>query len=113
MRRDAFQAIADPTRRDIMTLLAMQPLNLNSIADNFNISRPAISQQIKILTECGLLTIKQQGRERLCEARFEGLKEVVDWLEQYHKFWSERFNDLDNLLDEMKAAQKATKKKKR
>jgi DNA-binding transcriptional ArsR family regulator len=86
MRRDVFQAIADPTRRDIINLLAHQTLNLNAVAENFNISRPAISKHIKILTECGLITIKQEGRERYCEVKLEQLNEVADWVEQYRKF---------------------------
>ncbi|MGY0040970.1 ArsR/SmtB family transcription factor [Pedobacter sp. NJ-S-72] len=71
MRRDVFQAIADPTRREILNMIANQSLNLNAVADNFEISRPAISKHIKILTECGLVSIKQQGRERICEAKLE------------------------------------------
>ena len=80
-RRDVFQAIADPTRREIINLIAHKSLNLNTIADNFNISRPAISQQIKILYECGLIEIRKQGRERYIEARLQPLAEVSDWLE--------------------------------
>ena len=68
MRRDVFQAIADPTRREIIHLLSRQSLNLNAVADNFEISRPAISKHIKILTECGLIAIRQEGRERYCDA---------------------------------------------
>lgn len=113
MRRDVFQAISDPTRREIMNMLAFQPMNLNAIADNFDISRPAVSQQIKILTECGLLVIRQQGRERYCEAKFEGLKEVADWLERYRKLWAEQFNVLDDLLDQLKAEQKTPGKGKK
>ena len=73
-RRDVFQAIADPTRREIINLVAYQSLNLNAIAENFDVSRPAISQHIKILTECGLIIIKKQGRERYCEARLQTIK---------------------------------------
>jgi DNA-binding transcriptional ArsR family regulator len=103
MRRDVFQAIADPTRRDIINLIAYKPLNLNSIADNFKVSRPAISQHIKILIECGLIEIKKQGRERYCEAKLSQLNEVSQWIEQYHKLWAERFDSMDDLLEEMKA----------
>jgi len=71
MRRDVFQAIADPTRREIINLIAHQSLNLNSIADNFTVSRPAISKHIKILTECGLVTIKQEGRRRFYASLFK------------------------------------------
>jgi DNA-binding transcriptional ArsR family regulator len=112
-RRDVFQAIADPTRREIINLIASQPLNLNTIAENFEISRPAISQHIKILTECGLIMIKQQGRERFCEARLDELREVADWVEQYRRHWAERFDLLDNLLVELQAGSKKHEKKKK
>jgi len=102
-RRDVFQAIADPTRREIINMLAYQPMNLNSIADKFQISRPAISQQIKILAECGLLNIKQVGRERYCEARLDQLNEVSQWVEQYRKIWEDKYSRLDNILEKMKA----------
>jgi DNA-binding transcriptional ArsR family regulator len=102
MRRDVFQAIADPTRRDIINLIAFKPMNLNAIADNFDVSRPAISQHIKILTECGLITIKKQGRERYCEPRLKQLNEVAQWIERYRKVWEEKFDALDNLLEELK-----------
>jgi DNA-binding transcriptional ArsR family regulator len=106
MRRDVFQAIADPTRREIINLIAYKPLNLNSIAENFDVSRPAISQHIKVLTECGLIIIRQQGRERYCEARLQPLNEVADWVEQYRKLWSKKFDILDNLLDELQSKTK-------
>jgi DNA-binding transcriptional ArsR family regulator len=105
-RRDVFQAIADPTRREIINLIAYKPLNLNSIAENFDVSRPAISQHIKILTECGLIMIKKQGRERYCEAKLQQLNEVSDWIEQYRKLWEERFDSLDDLLKQLKAKKK-------
>jgi DNA-binding transcriptional ArsR family regulator len=88
MRRDSFQAIADPTRRAIIQMLASRPMNLNAVAENFDISRPAISKQIKILTECGLIRIRQQGRERVCEVQFQKLEEVSDWIEKYRIFWT-------------------------
>lgn len=106
-RRDVFQAIADPTRRQIIHLVAKQPMNLNAIAENFKVSRPAISQQIKILEECGLVKINQSGRERFCEAKLEKLEEVTTWVEQCNEFWMGRFKSLDNFLDELQ-----TKKKK-
>ena len=104
MRRDVFQAIADPTRRAIINLVAQQPLNLNTVAENFDISRPAISKHIKILTECGLITIKQQGRERYCEAKLQKLSEVSDWLEQYQVFWSKKLDALESFLNKETAA---------
>ncbi|MET3500059.1 DNA-binding transcriptional ArsR family regulator [Mucilaginibacter sp. SG538B] len=109
MRRDVFQAIADPTRRDIINLIAFKPMNLNAIADNFDVSRPAISQHIKILTECGLITIKKQGRERYCEPRLKQLEEVAQWVERYRKGWDEKFDALDNLLEELKNNDKPLK----
>jgi DNA-binding transcriptional ArsR family regulator len=105
-RRDVFQAIADPTRREIINLIAFNSLNLNSIAENFDVSRPAISQHIKILTECGLIVIKKQGRERYCEAKLQQLNEVSDWIEQYRKLWEGRFDALDNLLDQLRTKDK-------
>src|SRR6476659_1884149 len=102
MRRDVFQAIADPTRRENINMIAHQTLNLNSIADQFHVSRPAISKHIKILTECGLITIKQQGRERHCEARLKKLNEVSDWVEQYREFWTGKLDALEVYLEELK-----------
>src|SRR5215217_8242205 len=98
MRRDVFQAIADPTRREIINMIAHQSLNLNSVAEQFHISRPAISKHIKILTECGLITIKQQGRERYCEAKLQKLNEVSKWIEQYRVFWTKKLDALENFL---------------
>ena len=86
MRRDVFQAIADPTRREIIGLLAQKPLNINAVADRFPTSRAAISKHLKILTECGLVVVQQQGRERICEAQPEKLREVGDWVAQYRQF---------------------------
>ena len=102
MRRDVFQAIADPNRRAILALLAQQRLTLNGVAENFRISRPAVSRHIKILKECGLVVVIPQGRERFVEARFDKLEEVSRWVEQYRQMWEEKFNRLDDLLDEMK-----------
>jgi len=89
-RRDVFQAIADPTRREIINLLAKQSLNLNAVADKFEISRPAISKHIKILTECGLIIVRQEGRQRYCDAQLNKLKEVAQWAEQYSQFWDKK-----------------------
>ena len=106
MRRDVFQAIADPNRRAILSLLAKQRLTLNGVADNFRISRPAVSRHIKILAECGLVIVIQQGRERYCEASPDKLNEVSDWVEGYRKLWEERFNRLDELLIDMQKKEK-------
>ncbi|HMK06619.1 MAG TPA: metalloregulator ArsR/SmtB family transcription factor [Flavobacterium sp.] len=102
MRRDVFQAIADPTRREIINLLAKQQLNLNAVAENFNTSRPAISKHIKILTECGLVTINQQGRERYCEVKLQKLNEVSQFIEQYKAFWTGKFDALEIHLNNNK-----------
>ncbi|MFT3912214.1 MAG: metalloregulator ArsR/SmtB family transcription factor [Ferruginibacter sp.] len=106
-RRDVFQAISDPTRRQIISLVAQQSMNLNAIAENFDISRPAISQHIKILTECGMIMIRQQGRERYCEAKLDALKEVSDWVEQYRQFWNIKFNSLDKYLNKIQKKNKS------
>jgi len=98
MRRDVFQAIADPTRREIINIIAKQTLTLNGVADNFDISRPAISKHIKILTECGLIVIKQLGRERYCEANLNTLQEVSGWVEQYRVFWTKKLDALGDFL---------------
>lgn len=100
MQKDIFKAIADPTRREIINLIAHQSMNLNTVADNFNMSRPAVSKHIKILTQCGLLIIKQQGRERFCKADLKQLKEITDWAEQYRRFWTQKLDALDAFLSE-------------
>ena len=100
-RRDVVQAIADPTRREILGLIARQPMNLNTIAENFDSSRPAISQHIKLLTECGLVTIRQQGRERYAQATLTPLSQVADWIEPFRQLWEEQFSALDNLLQKL------------
>ena len=102
MRRDVFQAIADPNRRAILSLLARQRMTLNSVAENFRISRPAVSKHIRILKECGLVVVIPQGRERYCEARFDKLNEVTAWVEEYRQLWEQRFDRLDDLLEQMK-----------
>ncbi|SEW51428.1 ArsR/SmtB family transcription factor [Chitinophaga arvensicola] len=99
-RRDVFQAIADPTRRAIIGLLAKETLTLNTVADNFNMSQPAISKHMRILTECGLVVIVKQGRERHCSASFSALQEVAQWAAQYRHFWSNRLDTLEQLLNE-------------
>jgi DNA-binding transcriptional ArsR family regulator len=100
MRRDVFQAIADPTRREIIGLISKRSLNLNSIANKFDISRPAISQHIKILMECGLVEIETIGRERYCSAKLDQLKEVHRWTEQFKTFWSKKLDALEKFLDD-------------
>ncbi|QEC44887.1 ArsR/SmtB family transcription factor [Pseudobacter ginsenosidimutans] len=98
MRRDVFQAIADPTRRQILQLLSRQHLTLNGVTEHFDVSRPAISKHIRILTECGLVTVKQQGRERYCYGELNKLKEVADWLKPYQAFWNNKMDALEKFL---------------
>jgi DNA-binding transcriptional ArsR family regulator len=98
MRRDVFQAIADPTRREILGLLVHEKQNVNRIAERFSISRPAISKHMKILQECGLVVVKQQGRERYCEAKLNKLAEVHEWVAQYRTFWENKLDALDKFL---------------
>jgi DNA-binding transcriptional ArsR family regulator len=112
MRRDVFQAIADPKRRAIIQLLALQTLTLNGIAEHFKISRPAVSKHVKILSECGLVKITQEGRERYCEAQFDKLHEVSDWVEHYKKFWEEKFDRLEEYLQELQSKEKNNGSKK-
>jgi DNA-binding transcriptional ArsR family regulator len=108
-RRDVFQAIADPTRRQIISMVARQPLNLNAIAEKFEVSRQAVSLHVKILMECGLVRIKQQGRERYCEAKLKKLSEVAEWVDQYRQFWTTQFNSLDKYLTRLQSNKKVKK----
>ena len=107
-RRDVFQAIADPTRRAIINLLASETLTLNGVAENFKISQPAISKHMRILTECGLVIVEKQGRERHCRASLKKLDEVVQWADQYRRFWNNRLDVLEELMKK-----KSSKHKKR
>src|SRR5688572_13753960 len=108
-RRDVFQAIADPTRREIINLIAHKSLNLNSIADHFDSSRPTISEHVKLLAECGLLVIEKKGRERYCEASFKNLREVFDWVDQYRMFWEARLDKLGDVLNDLQSKKKKKK----
>lgn len=101
MRRDIFQAIADPTRRAILTLLVSGAMTPNAIAEHFDSSRQAVSKHIQILTECGVVTHKQTGREIHYHFNPEKMKEIDIWLEQLRKMWEDRFDQLDNLLNEL------------
>ena len=110
MRRDVFQGIADPTRREILTMIARKSLNVNAVAGNFPVSRTAIYKHMKILTECGLVVVKQQGRERYCTAQLKKLNKVTAWVERYRKIWELRFDTLEELLKKT-APKKRTKNK--
>lgn len=102
MRRDIFQAIADPTRRAIIALIALQAMTPNAIAENFNTTRQAVSKHLRILTECELVKQEHHGREIYYTLEIEKMKEIDQWLEQYRKIWETRFNQLDNLLATIK-----------
>lgn len=103
MKRDVFQAIADPTRRQILGMIAHRSMNVNAVAGNFDVTRTAIYKHVKILTECGLVVIRQDGRERYYEARLERLSEVETWVAQYREFWTQRLDNLDAYLKEIQS----------
>jgi DNA-binding transcriptional ArsR family regulator len=102
MRRDIFQAIADPTRRAIIALIALQSMTPNAIAENFNTTRQAVSKHLRILTECELVKQEYQGREIYYSLEINKMKEIDKWLEQYRKIWENRFNQLDKVLETIK-----------
>ena len=102
MRRDVFQAIADPTRRAILSLLALQAMTPNAIAEHFDCTRQAVSKHIKILSECELVKQKQSGREIYYHFNPQKMKEVDKWLESFRAKWEDRFNQLDNVLKNIK-----------
>lgn len=106
MRRDIFQAIADPTRRAIISLIAVQAMTPNAIAENFNSTRQAVSKHLRILTECELVKQEQKGREIYYSLEIEKMKEIDQWLEQFKKIWETKFNQLDDVLALMKNQQK-------
>lgn len=102
LRRDPFQAIADPTRRAILVLLAAQAMTAGAIADNFDTARPTISKHLLVLSECELIEANQQGREIIYELRMDKMKEIDKWLAQFRKIWETRLNQLDNVLSKLK-----------
>lgn len=102
MKRDVFQAIADPTRRAIIALIAIQAMTPNAIAENFDTTRQAVSKHLRILTECELVTQEQKGREIYYTLEIEKMKEIDEWLEQYRQIWESRYEQLDTLLAELK-----------
>ena len=107
-RRDVFQAIADPTRRQIIDMLSDEPMSLNAIADKFHISRPAISQHIKHLVECDIIEIEQKGRERFCKIKPQNLIPAFMWLEKYQQQWTARIDNFEKYVNKLKIK---TKKK--
>jgi len=107
MRRDVFNAIADPTRRSILLSLTNESQNVNALADKFDMTRQAVSLHIKYLQECGVISVKKEGRERYCNIEVEKLSEVGDWLEPFRKMWACKLNDLDDLLGTLQSQPKS------
>lgn len=106
MRRDVFQGIADPTRRAIIALIALQAMTPNAIAENFNTTRQAVSKHLRILTECELVKQEYQGREIYYSLEIQKMKEIDRWLEQYRKIWEKQFSQLDHVLSSLKKQKK-------
>ncbi len=106
MRRDIFQAIADPTRRAIIILIAMQAMTPNAIAEHFDTTRQSVSKHLRILTECELVKQKQEGREIYYSLEIEKMKEIDKWIDQFRKIWETRFNQLDKVLSTIKKQKK-------
>lgn len=106
LRRDPFQAIADPTRRAILVLLAAQTMTAGAIADNFNVARPTISKHMQVLSECDLISASQKGREIFYEIKVDKMKEIDNWLAQFKAIWEARFNQLENLIAKLKKDEK-------
>lgn len=106
MRRDVFQAIADPVRRDIIGLLAEEALSINAIAEQFDISRPAVSKHLRILKECGVVEMEQKGRERYCRIVPKELLPVATWIEQYRKLWEDKLDSFEAYLMNLQEQEK-------
>jgi DNA-binding transcriptional ArsR family regulator len=106
MRRDIFQAIADPTRRAILVLIAVQAMTPNALAEHFDSTRQAVSKHLKILIECELVKQEFQGREIYYQLEVKKMKEIDNWLEQFRKIWEDRFNQLDSVLSTLKKQKK-------
>lgn len=101
MRRDVYQAIADPTRRQILMSLTSERKKVNALADQFDMTRQAVSLHVKFLQECGVISIEQEGRERYCQLEAQKLSDVAEWLEPFRKLWNSRLDRMDNLLNEL------------
>jgi DNA-binding transcriptional ArsR family regulator len=110
MKRDVFQAIADPTRRAIIALIALHAMTPNAIAEHFDTSRQAVSKHLRILTECDLISQEQRGREIYYRLEIDKMKEIDEWLEQYRQIWETRFEQLGEVLEVMKKNQKVSEK---
>ncbi|HMB65099.1 MAG TPA: metalloregulator ArsR/SmtB family transcription factor [Eudoraea sp.] len=113
MRRDVFQAIADPIRRDIIKLLSEQSLTVSAVADKFDISRPAISKHLKILKECGIIGIHQEGRERYCHIQPVNLIPAFLWIDQYRRLWEEKIDSFEQYLNQLQTGQPSVRPKRK
>lgn len=103
MKRDIFNAIADPTRRSILMSLTTESQNVNALADKFDMTRQAVSLHIKYLQECGAISIRREGRERHCKLEVDKLSEVADWLEPFRRMWTGKFHQLEKVLHDLKS----------
>ena len=112
-RRDIFQAIADPTRRAIITLIAIQAMTPNAIAEHFQTTRQAVSNHLQVLSECDLISQKQQGREIYYQLEIDKMKEIDKWLQQFRKIWESRFENLDKVLAQMQKTKDSPASKKK
>jgi DNA-binding transcriptional ArsR family regulator len=101
-RRDVYQAIADPTRRAIINMIATEPHNVNAIAEKFKVTRQAISLHVQILIDCGLIKVRQQGRDRVCEAQLGQLSEVSVWVDQYRQHFERKLDALESYIEQLK-----------
>ena len=101
-RRDIFQAVADPTRREILSSLLDEPKNVNALAEQFSISRQGVSLHVKVLKECDVIHMSKEGRERYCYIKPEKLLEIIEWLEPFKQLWNDRFDQLENILKNTK-----------
>lgn len=113
MRRDVFQAIADPIRRDIIKLLSKQSLTVSAVADKFDISRPAISKHLKILNECGIIGMHQEGRERYCQIQPVNLIPAFLWIDQYRRLWEEKIDSFEHYLNQLQTDPPSVRPKKK
>lgn len=111
MKRDVFQAIADPTRRAIIALIAMQAMTPNAIAEHFDTSRQAVSKHLRILAECEVISQEQRGREIYYQLEVDKMKEIDEWLEQYRRIWETRYEQLGEVLEVMKMQKPAEMQK--
>ena len=110
-RRDVYQAIADPTRRAIIHMIAEEPLDIKTLTEKFEMSQQAVSLHVKLLADCGLVRREQRGRNRFCHAQLGKLEEVADWVEQYRKIWEMRLDNLENYLNKLKKERYRKQKK--